>query len=529
MQDLCYKRIPSAEILVWDAGTSEPAGEDWAAEMSFKFQRIRDPLHNLIEFQADEFHDAMWKVIQSHQFQRLRRIKQLGFSEIVYPGATHTRFAHSVGVFHTARRLMEVINKHRGNEFKPTQAHIALAAALVHDVGHGPYSHAFEDVGKKLKLAMADHEKVTDLLIRDDEIGEALKVLGGGFAADVADLIKKAGPATIYSAVVSSQFDADRLDYMQRDRLMTGTHHGAIDFHWLLSNLEVGSVSHGVDSEIVGDIETFVLGPKALLAAETYLLGLFQLYATVYFHKATRGAEKLFTELLARLFTLALEGSAARTGLSDRHPLIRFAKYPEDLKCTLALDDSVIGGALFMMTEAEDALISDFSRRLRDRRLLKCIDLRETLGEKLRSLHAKKSAKSKSPKAKGKDKGVVKQAGPPMDEQSYSTALDRACKEVEKRILAWDVENCENVPRILLDRTERSLYKPFEESKGPLEQIMIKTGMGNGKPVDVASISQVIKAIAPFKVLRVYMKNGDEKEKIQIDQIIEEEVIRCGL
>src|SRR6266481_5621492 len=244
-----------------------------------KQQRIRDPLHDIIDFNVDEVHleRVLWQVIQTRPFQRLRRVKQLGFSDFVYPGATHSRLLHSLGVFHTARYLMDVVRKYT-HPFEQTKADQALAAALVHDLGHGPFSHAFEDVGRRLGLKMADHEHVSDLLIRDSEVGEALRSMGSGFANDVADLIKSAGPGNIYSAVVSSQFDADRLDYMRRDRLMTGTQLGAIDFEWLVANLEVGSVAHGVDEKSVGTIETFVLGPKAIYAAETYVLGLFQLY-----------------------------------------------------------------------------------------------------------------------------------------------------------------------------------------------------------------------------------------------------------
>jgi hypothetical protein len=222
------------------------------------------------------------------------------------------------------------------NAYDEANARTAIAAALLHDLGHGPYSHAFEDVGKRLNLSMAHHEKVTDLLIRDSEVSEALKPLGSGFASDVADVIEKS-PASIYGAVVSSQFDADRLDYMQRDRLMTGAHHGAIDFDWLLSNLEVGKVPYGADDESVGEIETFVLGPKAIYAAEAYLLGLFQLYATVYLHKATRGAQKLFTELLTKVIILARDSSISKTGLSENHPLIRFAKKPTTVRLTANL------------------------------------------------------------------------------------------------------------------------------------------------------------------------------------------------
>jgi len=214
----------------------------------------------------------------------------------------------------------------------------------------------------------------------------------------VADVIKKSGPSNIYGAVVSSQFDADRLDYIQRDRLMTGTHHGVIDLDWLLSNLEVSKVPYGADKESVGEIETFVLGPKALHAAESYLLGLFQLYATVYFHKATRGAEQLFTELLVRVFQLALDKSTEKTGLSAKHPLIRFALNPDDLDLALALDDSVISGALWMMAGARDPLITEFAKRIRERKLYKCTDVRESLNRQLRKKEPRKSVPTKNPK-----------------------------------------------------------------------------------------------------------------------------------
>jgi HD superfamily phosphohydrolase len=120
----------------------------------FKAQRIRDPIHNIIEFKGDEFENTMWRVINTRPFQRLRRVKQLGFSEFVYPGASHTRFAHCVGAFNIARRLMQIIEKHlTPTRYLESRAHVALAAALVHDLGHGPFSHAFEGVSKKLIAA----------------------------------------------------------------------------------------------------------------------------------------------------------------------------------------------------------------------------------------------------------------------------------------------------------------------------------------------------------------------------------------
>lgn len=242
--------------------------------MAYRAQRVRDPVHNLIEFEANEFEDAMWRVVQSRPFQRLRRIKQLGFSEMVYPGATHSRLAHSLGVFHTARQLMTVIQRFQ-TDYRESKAECALAAALVHDVGHGPFSHAFEDFGKRFKLKLASHEAVSDKLIRDSEIADILKSLGSGFHDDVANVISAEGPQSVYDAVVSSQFDADRLDYMRRDRLMAGSSHGVIDYDWLISNLQIGKVQFGIDETYAGEIDTFVIGPKAVFAAEGYVLGLF--------------------------------------------------------------------------------------------------------------------------------------------------------------------------------------------------------------------------------------------------------------
>ena len=133
-----------------------------------KAQRIRDPIHNLVEFGTDQFEHTLWRAIQTPPFQRLRRIRQLSFSEFVFPGATHTRFAHSVGVFHVARALMGVIRRHidsdKKHQYRDYQAKIALAAALVHDVGHGMFSHSFEAVGKSLNLAMAKHELVSEAI-----------------------------------------------------------------------------------------------------------------------------------------------------------------------------------------------------------------------------------------------------------------------------------------------------------------------------------------------------------------------------
>jgi HD superfamily phosphohydrolase len=367
---------------------------------------------------------------------------------------------------------MTVIQKHLGDSFLDWEAYKALAASLVHDLGHGPFSHAFEDVGRRLGLKLANHELVSDALIRDSEVSSVLQDLSSGFPNDVADIIKSPKPGNIYAAVVSSQFDADRLDYMQRDRAMAGTRLSQIDFDWLIANLEVGALPYGVDEEKVGTIETFVLGPKAMYAAEAYVLGLFQLYPTIYFHKATRSAEKLFTELLTQAISLVRAGKENAIGLPPNHPLVKFAKEPESIKWVLQLDDTVVWGALSMMTDAADPTISQFARRLRDRKLFKCIDLRTEVGREI------------------------------LDQ----VKVEQICTAITTKIEQWKQKSKINSVRILVDRATREPYKQFQESKGPLNQIMIRHDQ---QLVDLGRRSRIVKAIEPFQLLRAYTAPDD--------------------
>jgi HD superfamily phosphohydrolase len=337
---------------------------------------------------------------------------------------------------------------------------------------------------------MADHEDLSDALVRDSEVTEKLRALGSGFADDVADIISERGSRSIYTAVVSSQFDADRLDYMRRDRLMSGTQHAAIDFEWLMANLEVASVAYGVDETPLGEVQTFVLGPKAIFAAESFVLGLFQLYPTVYFHKATRGAEKIFTELLARAVTLVSDESTNNTGLPPAHPLVKFAKTPEDVECALRLDDTVIWGALSLMTESRDQLVSAFARRLRDRNLYKCIDVRTRI-------------------AREKD-----------DAAAVSAEADHACATIATKLNEWSASHPSEVPRVLVDQESRSPYKKITETKGPLDQINIRTDGGHLE--DLAKRSKVVAELETYKLFRVYHDDSDADAKNAIEAIIAE-------
>ncbi|WP_166673705.1 HD domain-containing protein [Rhodovulum visakhapatnamense] len=460
-------------------------------------QRIRDPIHNLIEFDTrNELERVAWTLLQSRPFQRLRRVKQLGFSELVYPGATHTRFAHSIGVFHTARELMEIVQA-KTQEKQESREKIALAAALVHDVGHGPFSHAFETVGERLGLRLADHEVMSDELIRNGEIAEILnREVMSGFAANVANMIKKEGKITLHNSVVSSQFDADRLDYMQRDRMMTGSKHSAIDLTWLLANLEIGEVETGVDDAAVGHVPTFVIGPKAIQAAEAYVLGLFQLYPTIYFHKTTRGAEKLFAEILVRLVMLVKDGEPGKTGLPSNHPLIKFANAPESLDTALALDDTVVWGALQLLQDADDRLLAQFAERLLNRKLFKCFDVRAMITHRV------------DPQNRQERQDVEK--------------IERCCASVTLKLQEWQEKQRGDVPRVITDEAKRKPYQAGGANGGQSEQINVRTD--GGELIDIRQRSEIVRALSVYRLSRAYYDQSDREAQEVISDMIEGEI-----
>lgn len=465
-----------------------------------KPQRIRDPVHNLIEFNSLQFESALWQAIQTPPFQRLRRVRQLGFSEFVFPGATHTRFAHSVGVFHTARLLTAVIRRYvdgHNQQYKEQQAQHAMAAALFHDVGHGMLSHGFESLGREFSWPMAKHEDVSQRLIRDSEISVVLdKEMGKGFSTNVADIIAQKVPSDMYGAVVSSQFDADRLDYMHRDRLMTGVQSSGVDLTWLLANLEVGEVQTGTDESGGETVETLVLGPKAVQAAESYVLALFHLYPNVYLHKTTRGAEVLFQALFRRLVWLNKVGVVESSGLSASHPIVKFINAPTDLSKAMALDDTVFWGSLPMMLEAEDIEVAKLAKALRERKLLRCFDIRAWVESQIPQV----------PQSDKEDR-IQRQARVRVACKSATAALKDAFKQGD-----------DPRARVLVDVYSRDPYKRFQDSKTPLNQILIRPL--NGAPRDMAEFSPVIGNAEPFHICRAYHFREDNEAATMIENIV---------
>jgi HD superfamily phosphohydrolase len=356
--------------------------------MADRTQRLRDPIHGLVVFDEKDDGDMLaWRLIQTQEFQRLRRIKQLGVSEFVFPGATHSRFAHSIGVYHNARKLMRIIEREEGKAFDQDRARIATIAALLHDIGHGPFSHAFEGAREKLALANGEgkierHERFTARLIlaEDGELRAKLDEVDNQLTNAVAQLIASEDPVDIYSAVVSSSFDADRLDYLVRDRYMTGTAAGSIDEEWLIDTLSADHILIRQDDDSdPQEIPTFVFKLKGRQAAEDFLLARHRLYTQVYLHKTTRGFEQLLGALFCRVGSLSHEPQ--KLGLDPENPLVRFLANADSLNDYRRLDDAVVWGAIEAMTRCGDARTSDLANRLWKRVRPYVLDLTAEFGQ----------------------------------------------------------------------------------------------------------------------------------------------------
>ena len=333
-------------------------------------------------------------------FQRLRRIRQLGLSDLVYPSATHTRFTHSIGVYHIARQLVEVIQRDLPSEFCWEKARVALLAALLHDIGHGPFSHVFEDLFDLDKLHLSEkertdsdltsfatnkhekfegfhsHEKRSAEIIKDKktQVHQVLHKYGTSLPELVAKTIT-AEPTDIYARIVSSEFDADRLDYLQRDRMMTGVECGHIDFPWLLDSLIVEYAAiDGDPRDANKTAPCLCLTSKGQTVVEEYLEARSRLWKAVYFHKSTKAAEAM----LRRFFLFAAKDLDRRTTLVKNNPVLQYLTNGKpSLSIFCRLDDAQVWMALETLVSDKDKTkkypthILELARRLLDRDLYK--------------------------------------------------------------------------------------------------------------------------------------------------------------
>ena len=232
-------------------------------------------------------------LIDAPEVQRLRRVRQLGFTEYVYPGATHSRFAHSLGTFQGAQRTLSRLRV--VSDLIDDDWHVATAlACLLHDLGHGPFSHTFESI-----TGQPHEERTLDLVREGPRVPELLEDIGPGQVDRVSQLMKgqMEDPQLGFLAdLVSSALDCDRMDYLRRDALHTGASYGSFDRDWLIREMEPT-----VDGAAIVVIE------KGRTAVEQYLIGRYHMFQNVYLHKTSRGFEGAFRSLCKRLVDLGVD------------------------------------------------------------------------------------------------------------------------------------------------------------------------------------------------------------------------------
>ncbi len=329
-----------------------------------KHRVFRDPVHGLIELGGDD--RALGRVLETRAFQRLRRLHQMGFAWLVYPGAEHSRFGHALGSFHVARRVTRQLGL-----AADVSRHVEVAA-LLHDIGHGPFSHSWEQVA----AGDLDHEAWGARIVSEDpELGTALAEVEPGLAEALCGFWRKTYRPMFARKLVSSQLDVDRMDYLLRDGHYSGAGYATFDLEWILHALQVQPVHAGEDpADLVIDYR------RGKYAVEQYLFARSYMYAQVYHHKTVRAAEWIFLEVMKRFRELA----AARCEPAGLEPLARMARgadlavdeylWLDDVSLTGAIDTWAGRGPSGTAAAADDVL-RDLSQRLVARRLFKTIEL----------------------------------------------------------------------------------------------------------------------------------------------------------
>jgi uncharacterized protein len=267
---------------------------------------FRDPIHRLIRI--DPENEFILDLIDTPEFQRLRRIRQLGVSWLTFHGAEHSRFVHSLGVFNFAQRIIEVLRRRYArtevDHYLSKHDRVVKAAALLHDIGHGPFSHMIERAFE----ATGQHEKKTVSIIRDRTCSVGQVLANHEVDAEaVAQLIDHASAHPLLVDIVSSQLDADRMDYLLRDSYCTGVQYGLYDSEWILNALCVGRDKLSPDGE-VPSWRLCLDERRGAKAAEQFVLARAHMNDQVYFHRVTRGYEAMLLMLLAEARRLSDSG-----------------------------------------------------------------------------------------------------------------------------------------------------------------------------------------------------------------------------
>ncbi|MGD8190405.1 HD domain-containing protein [Brevibacillus ginsengisoli] len=308
---------------------------------------FKDPVHRYVHVREK----LIWDLINSREFQRLRRIKQLGTSYLTFHGGEHSRFNHSLGVYEIMRRILETFEG-RANLNREERL-LCMCAALLHDVGHGPFSHSFE------KVFRFHHEDWTKaILLGDTQINQILCTVGEQFPQKVAEVIAKTYENKLIVSLISSQIDADRMDYLLRDAYYTGVNYGNFDIERILRVMRPHE-------------DGAVIKFSGMHAVEDYIMSRYQMYWQVYFHPVTRSAEVVLNKIFKRAKQLYLEGYSFE--IEPKH-FIPFFKEQIVLRNYLELDESIAFFYMHQWREEQDPILSDLCNRFLDRKLFKYVE-----------------------------------------------------------------------------------------------------------------------------------------------------------
>ena len=315
-----------------------------------------DPLHGAITLHASDPDEALLiQLIDTPAFQRLRRIRQLGPASLTFHGAESSRFTHSLGVMALARRAFDQLVQ-RYPVLKPHRSTV-LCAALLHDVGHGPFSHTAEEIFG------LHHEHWTRRMIQElPEIRQKLDQHAAHLAAAIDQVYIHQHPIALVWQLVSSQLDCDRLDYLLRDSYFTGASYGQLDLDRILMALEFEPESGRL-----------TVDHKGLSAVEHYLVVRHFMYAQVYNHAKNISVTWLLEQAFLRACMLLKDGKL--TADETVTAWLQADHQPLSLETYLAGDDVVFTYHLQRWRHSEDRLLADFSRRFLDRDLLKTLEV----------------------------------------------------------------------------------------------------------------------------------------------------------
>lgn len=318
----------------------------------------RDSVHNIIRLKTDNDEGKLLvRLIDTAEFQRLRRIRQLGLAHFAYQGAEHSRFTHSLGVLHLATRILAKLQL--SYQLDKDDVTAVRIAALLHDIGHGAFSHVLETIQD------FHHEAFTieAVLSEETEVGKIIREYSSEMPEKVAAIIRGDFRPVALAQLVSSQLDADRMDYLLRDSLMTGAKYGIYDLEWIIKSIEIDEEN-----------DRLYVSARGIYAVEDYLQARYYMFRQVYFHRTLRSAEVILRAILRRAlelfqenqFVWFAEGTAFEKFLSGKK--INLSEH-------LQIDDADIMFHIKQWQDSADKILSDLSKRFLNRHLFKVFDL----------------------------------------------------------------------------------------------------------------------------------------------------------